>query len=145
MRRQGKHRCLVAKSCLSLYNLTDCRLPCPSSSPGVCSNSRPLSQWCHPTISSSVVPFLSRLQSLPASGSFPLSGLFTLGGQSIGASVLVPPRNIQDWFPLVFTGLISLQSKGLLRVFSTPRFKNINSLALSFLYGPTLPWLLEKP
>ena len=91
------------------------RLCCPSLSPGVCSNSRPLNQWCHPTISSSVVPFSSCPQSLPASGSFPMSQLFPSGGQSIGASVSasVLPTNIQSWFPLGRTGLISLRSMGL--------------------------------
>ena len=95
------------------------RLPCPSLSPGVCSTWRPLSRWCHPTISSSVVPF-SCHQSFPESGSFPMSQLFASGGQSIGVSVSasVLPMNIQGWFPLGWTGLISLQSKGLSRVFS---------------------------
>ena len=96
------------------------RLPYPSPTPWACSNSCPLSQWCHPTTSSSVVPFSSRLQSLPASGNFPMSQFFTSGGQSIGASASasVLSMNIQDWFPLGLTGLISLQSKGLSRVFS---------------------------
>ena len=95
------------------------RLPCPSLSPGVCSNSCPLSQWCHPTISSSATCFSSCPQSFPASGSFPVSQLFASGGQSIGAWSLasVLPMNIQDWFSLGLTGLISLQSKGLSRVF----------------------------
>ena len=86
------------------------RLPCPSPTPGACSNSCPLSQWCHPTISSSVVLF-SCLQSFPASGIFPMSQFFESGSQSIGASALVAvlPMNIQDWFPLGSTGLISLQ------------------------------------
>ena len=84
-----------------------------------CSNSCPLSQWCHPTISSSVVPFSSCSQSFPASGSFLMSWLFTSGGQSIGASGSVLPMSIQGWFPLGFTGWISLQSKGLSRVFSS--------------------------
>ena len=94
-------------------------LPCPSPSPGNCSNSYPLSKWCHPTISSSVVPFSSGLWSFPASGSFLMSQFFTSGGQSIGASASasVLPMNIQDWFPLGWTGWISLQSKGLSRVF----------------------------
>ena len=94
--------------------------PCPSPTTGVYSNSCPLSQWCHPIISSSVVPFSSRLQSFPASGSFPMSQFFASGGQSIGvsASTSVLPMNIQDWFPLGWTGWISLQSKGLSRVFS---------------------------
>ena len=98
------------------------RLPCPSPAPGDCSNSCPLSQRCHPNISSSVVPFSSGLQSFPASGSFPMSQLFESGGQSIGvsASASVLPMNIQDSFPLGWTGWISLQSKGLSRVFSSP-------------------------
>ena len=96
------------------------RPPCPSPTPGVYSNSCPLSQWCHPTISSSVVPFSPGLQSFPASGSFQMSQLFTSGSQSIGASASasVLPMNIQDWFPLGWTGWISLQSKGLPRVSS---------------------------
>ena len=96
------------------------RPPCPSPTPGVYPNSCPSSWWCHPTISSSVVPFSSCPQSLPASGSFPMSQLFTSGGQSIGvsASASVLPMNIQDWSPLGLTGWFSLQSKGLSRVFS---------------------------
>ena len=94
------------------------RLLYPSLSPGACSNSGPLSQWCHPTIASSVIPFSSCLQSFPASGSFPVSRLFTSGGQSIGASASASVLLIQDWFPLGWTGWISLQSKGLSRVFS---------------------------
>ena len=96
------------------------RPPCPSPTPRVYSNSCPSSWWCHPTISSSVVPFSSCPQSFPASGSFQMSQLFTWGGQSIGASASasVLPKNIQDWFPLGLTGLISLVSKGLSRVFS---------------------------
>ena len=96
------------------------RPPCPSPTPGVHSNSCPLSQWCHPAISSSVIPFSSCPQSLPASGSFPMSQLFPRGGQSIGvsASTSVLPFNTQDGSPLKWTGWISLQSKGLARVFS---------------------------
>ena len=96
------------------------RPPCPSPTPGVYSNSCPSSWWCHPTISSSVVPFSSCPQSLPASGSFPMSQLFAWGGQSIGVSTSasVLPMNTQDWSPLGWTGWISLQSKGLSRVFS---------------------------
>ena len=96
------------------------RPPCPSPTPRVHPNTYPLSQWCHPTISSSVVPFSSWPQSFPASGSFPMSQFFTSSGQSIGvsASASVLPMNIQDWFPLGWTGWISLQSKGLWRVFS---------------------------
>ena len=98
----------------------DTRPPCPSSAPRVYSNSCPSSRWCHPVISSSVVPFSSCPQSLPTSESFPMSQLFAWGGQSIGvsASASVLPMNIQDWSPLGWTGWISLQSKGLLRIFS---------------------------
>ena len=101
------------------HGLQHARLPCPSPTPRACSDSCPLSQWCHPTISSSVIPF-SHLQSFPASGSFPVSQFLTSDGQSIGvsASTSVLPMNIQDWFPLELTGGISLQSKGLSRVFS---------------------------
>ena len=97
------------------------RPPCPSPTPRVHPNSCPLSQWCHPAISSSFFPFSSCLQSFPASGSFLMSPLFTSGGQSIGASASasVLPVNIQDWFPLGLTGLISLLSKGLSRIFSS--------------------------
>ena len=99
------------------HGLQHARLPCPSPTPGACSNSCPLSRWCHLTFSSLVVPF-SCLQSFPASGSFPVSQFFTSGGQSTGvsASASVLPMNIQDWFPLGWTGWISLQSKGLSRV-----------------------------
>ena len=102
------------------HGLQHARFPLPSVSLRVCSNLCPLSQWCHPTISSSVTPFSSCPQSFPASGSFPMSQFFASGGQSIGASVStsVIPMNIQDLFPLGWTGLISLQSKGLSRVFS---------------------------
>ena len=96
------------------------RPPCPSPTPGVHSDSWPSSRWCHPAISSSVIPFSSCPQSLPASGSFPMSQLFAWGGQSIGvsASASVPPMNTQDWSTSEWTGWISLQSKGLSRVFS---------------------------
>ena len=129
---------------LSLHGQRHTGLPCPSPTPGAYSNSCPLSQWCHPTISSSVAPFSSCLQSFPASGSFPMSRFFTSGGQStrVSASASILPMNIQDWFPLGLTGWISLQSKGLcgLRewtVFSS-QFKSIDFLALRFLYSPTL-------
>ena len=117
--------------------LQHARLPCPSTIPGACSNSCPLRCWCHPTITSSVVPF-SCLQSFPASRSFPKSQFFASGGQNIGvsASASVLPMNIQGWFPLGWTGWISLQSKELSRVFpTTPQFKSISSSKLSFLYG----------
>ena len=122
------------------HALQHTRLPCPPLSLGACRNSCPLSWWCHPTISSCVIPFSSYLQSFPASESFLVSQLFTLGGQSIGASASasVLPMNIQDWFPLGLTGLISLQSKGLSKVFSNITVQSINSSAVSFLYSPTL-------
>ena len=111
---------LVVSDSLRPHELQHTRPPCPSPTPGVYSNSYPWSWWCHPAISSSVIPFSSWPQSLPASGSFPVSQLFAWGGQSIGvsASTSVLPMNTQDWSPLRCTGWISLQSKGLLRVFS---------------------------
>ena len=132
---------LVVSDSLQPHGLQHARVPCPSPTPGAYSNSCSSSRWCHPTISSSVVLFSSCPQSFLASGSFQMSQLFTSGGHSIGASAStsVLPMNIQDWFPLGLTGLISLQSKGLSRVSSpTPQFKSINSSALSFLYGLTL-------
>ena len=127
------HFSSVAQSCPTLcvrpHELQHARPPCPSPTPRVHPNSCPSSQWCHPAISSSVVPFSSCPQSLPASESFPVSQLFAWGGQSIGASASVLPMNIQDWSPLGWTGWISLQSKGLSRVLSN---KSINSLALTF-------------
>ena len=111
----------IVSNSLWPHKLQDSRLLCPSPSSRVCSNSCPLSQWCHPTISSSVVPFSSCLQSFPASRPFLMSHLFTSRGQSIGASASasVLPMNIQGWFPLELTGWVSLQSKGLSRVFSS--------------------------
>ena len=132
------------------HGLQHARLPCPSPSPRVCSDSCPSSQWCYPTISSSVIPFSSCLQSFPASGSFPMSQFLASGGQSIGASASasVLPMNIQDWFPLGWTGQISLQSKGLSRVFS-------NTTVQKHQFFSTQPslwrnshihtWLLKKP
>ena len=127
------------KSCWTLCDPMDAKLPCPSLSPRVYSNSCPLSQWCHPTISSSVTYFSFCPQSFPASESFPMSQLFTSGGQSIGASASasVLPMNIQSWLPFGLTGLISLQSKGL-KFYPTPQFKSINSSVRSLLYGPAL-------
>ena len=109
----------VVSDSLRPHELQHARLPCPSPTPGVHSNSRPSSQRCHPAISSSVIPFSSCPQSLPASESFPMSQLFTRGGQSTGVSGLASflPKNTQDWSPSEWTGWISLQSKGLLRVF----------------------------
>ena len=113
----------VAQSCPTLCDPVNCStsgFPVHHQTPDVCSNLCPSSRWCHPTISSSVIPFSSCLQSFPASGSFPRSQFFTSGGQSIriSASASVLPRNIQDWFPFGWAGFISLQSKGLSRVFS---------------------------
>ena len=122
------------------HGLQHTRLPCLSPTPGACSNSCPSSRWCNPTISSSVVPFSSCLQSFPASESFQMNQFFTSGGQSIeaSASASVLPTIIQDWFPLGWTGWISLLFKKLSRVFSKPQFESISSSALSHLYGPTL-------
>ena len=127
-------------SSLQPHGLQNSRLSCPSLSSGVCSNSCPLSRWCHPTISSSVAPFSSCLQSFPASWSFPMSLLFASSGQSTGVSVSpsVLPMNIQGWFPLGLTGLISLQSKGLSRVFFIITVWKYQFPVLSLLYGLTL-------
>ena len=113
--------CSVVSNSLRPHELQHTRPPCPSPIPGVHSDSRPLSQWCHPAISSSVIPFSSCPQSLPASESFPMSQLIAWGGQSTGVSALasVLPMNTQDWSPLGWTGWISSQSKGLSRVFSS--------------------------
>ena len=129
----------VVSDSLRPHGLQHARLPCPSPTPGACSNSCPSSWWCHPTILSSVAPF-SCPQYFPASGSFSMSQLFKSCGQNIGvsASESVLPMNIQDWFPLGWTGWISLLSKGLSGSSPTPQFKSINSSVLSFLYTPTL-------
>ena len=110
----------VVSNSLQPHGLQHARPPCPSPTPGVYSNPCPLTQWCHPTISPSVIPFSSCLQSFPVSGSFQMSQFFPSGGQSIGisASASVLPMNNQDWFPLGWTSWISLLSKGLSRVFS---------------------------
>ena len=110
--------CSVVSDSLRPHESQHARPPCPSPAPGDYSNSCPSSRWCHPAISSSVIPFSSCPQSLPASGSFPMSQLFAWGGQSIGVSALtsVLPMNTQDWSPLGWTGWISFQSKGLSRV-----------------------------
>ena len=139
--------CSVMSDSLRPHGMQHTRLPCPSPTPGACSNSCPLSQWCHPTISSSVFPFSSCLQSFLLSGSFPMSQFFTWGGQNIGASASVLPMNIQDWFPLGLTGWISFQSKGLSRVFSNTtewkhHFLGIQSSLWSNSHIHT--WLLEK-
>ena len=143
--------CFIAPSCLTLSDPMDMRLPCPSPSPRAYLNSCPSSQWYHPTITSSAFPFSSCPQSFPPSGSFLMSWLFTLGSrQSIGASTSasVLPMNIQNWFPLGLTNLITLQSKGLSRVFS-------NTTVQKHQFFGTQPslwsnshiytWILEKP
>ena len=126
------------------------RPPCPSPTPGVHSDSHPSSQWCHPAISSSVIPFSSCPQSLTASESFPMSQLFAWGGQSTGVSALVSllPKNTQGWSPLEWTGWISLQSKGLSRVFSNTTVQKhqfcgtqLSSQSNSHIHT----WPLEKP
>ena len=127
---------------LQTHELQHTRIPCPSHSPWACLNSCPLSLWCHPTISSSVIPF-SCPRSFPAAGSFQMSQFFASGGQSIGisASTSVLPMNTQDWSPLGWTGWISLKSKGLSTVFSNTTVKSINSSALNLLYSPTLTFI----
>ena len=120
----GKYSAQFSQSCLTLCEwhqvLQDARLPCPSPTHRACWNSCPLSWWCHSTTPSSVISFFSCLQSFLTAGSFPMSQFFSSGGQSTGVSATasVLPMNIQDWFPLGLTDLISLQSKGLSRVFS---------------------------
>ena len=122
------------------HGLQHTRLPCPSPTPGAYSNSRPLSWWCHPTISSSVVPFSSHLQSCPASGSFQVSQIFTSGGQSIGvsASAAVLPMKIQDWFLEDWLVGYPCSPKDSQESSPRPQFKSINYLVPSFLYSPTL-------
>ena len=141
--------CPVMSDSLWPYELQHTRPPCPSPTPGVYSNSCPLSWW-HPAISSSVIPFSSCPQSLPASGSFPMSQLYASGGQSIGvsASTSVLPMNTQDWSPLGWTSWISLQSKGLSRVFSNTTVQKqqffgtqLSSQSNSHIHT----WPLEKP
>ena len=141
--------CSVMSNSLQPLGLQHTRLPCPSPTLKACSNSCPLSRWCHPTISSSVIPFSSCLQSFPASGSFLMSQLFTSGGSSIGvsASASVLPMNIEDRSPLGWTGWI-LQSKGLSRVFSSTTVlkHQFFSTQLSLYSNSDIhTWLLEKP
>ena len=132
--------CSFIKSCPILCSLKDCNTPgfLPSLSPGVCSNSCLMSQWCHATISSSVIPFSSYLQSFLASGFSPMSQLFTAGGQSIGASAAVLPMNIQGWFSLGLTDLISCNPRDSQESSSAPQFESVCSSVLILLYGPTL-------
>ena len=146
--RQFSHS--VMSDSLRPHESQHARPPCPSPTPGVHSDSCALSRWCHPAISSSVFPFSSWAQSLPASGSFQMSQLFTWGGQSIGvsASASVLPMNTQDWSPLGWTGWISLQSKGLSRVLSNTTVQKhqffgaqLSSQSNSHIHT----WPLEKP
>ena len=142
--------CLVMSDSLQHHEPQHARPPCPLPTPGVYPNSFPLSQWCHPTISSSAVPFSSCPQSFPTSGSFQISQLFASGGQSIGvsASASVLPVNTQGWSPLGWTGWISLQSKGLSRVFSNTTVQKHQFFCsqLSFYSNSHIhTWLLEKP
>ena len=132
--------CLIMSDSLQPHGRQHARLPCPSPTPGACSNSCPLSWWCHSTIASSVVPFSSYLQSFPSSESFPVSQFVTSGSQSIGvsASALVLPVNIQGRFPLGLTGLISFQCKGLSRFFSNTTILKHQSFRAQDFYGPTL-------
>ena len=127
----------VVSNSLWPHGLQHISPPCPSPTPGVYSNSCPLSWWCHPTISSSVVPFSSCLQSFPASGSFLRCQFLTSGGQSIGASTSVLPMTIQDWFPLGWTGWISCSPRDSQESSPTPQLKSINYV-LSFLHSTTL-------
>ena len=140
----------VVSDSLRPHELQHARPPCPSPTPGVYPNSCASSRWCHPAISSSVVPFSSCLQSFPASGSFSMSQFLTSGGHSIGASASasVLPMNIQDWFPLGLTGLISLQSKGLSRVFSSTtiwKHQFFGAQRSLWCNSHIRTWLLEKP
>ena len=141
--------CSVAQSSPTMgpHGLQHTRLPCPSPTPGAYSNTCPLSQCCHPTISSFVVPFSSRLQSFPASGSFPVSQFFASGGQSVGtsASASVLPMNIQDWFPLALNGLI-LQSKGFSKSLLQHHSSKASILWCSafFLVQPSHPYLTSR-
>ena len=132
--------CTVMSDSLQPHGLQQARLPCPSPSPRACSNSCPLSWWCHSTISFSVVPFFFPFQSFPASGSLLMGQLFTSGDQSIGASASTStlPVNIKDWSPLGWTGLISLQSKGLSRVFSSTTVQKHQFFTTQPSYGPAL-------
>ena len=136
----------VVSNSLQPHGLQHARLPCSSPSPGACSNSCPLSQWCHPAISSSVVPFSSCLQSFPTSGFFPISQFFASDGQSIGvsASASVLPMNTQDWFLLGLTGRISLQFKGLSRVFSNTPVQKHQFLSAQLSFSQALTTINDR-
>ena len=140
----------VVSDPLQSHESQHARPPCPSPTPGVYSNPCPSSRWCHPAISSSVIPFSSCPQCLPASGSFPMSQLFAAGGQTIGvsASASVLPMNTQDWSPLGWTGWISLQSNGLSRVFSNTivqKHQIFSAQHFSQCNSHIHTWPLEKP
>ena len=142
--------CSVVSNSLRPHESQHARPPCPSPTPGVHSNSHPSSRWCHTAISVSVVPFSSCPQSLPASESFPMSQLFAWGAQSIGVSALASflPKKTQDWLPLEWTGWISLQSKGLSRVFSNTtvqKHKFFSAQLSSQSNSHIHTWPLEKP
>ena len=130
----------VVSDSLQPHESQHARPPCPSPTPGVHSDSGPSSQWCHPALSSSVVPFSSCLQSFPASGSFPMSQLFEWGGQSTAVSALASflPMNTQDWSPLEWTVGSPCSPRDSQESSPTPQFKSINSLVLGFLHNPTL-------
>ena len=141
---QSRHS--VMSDSLRPHGLQHARLPCPSPTPGAYSDSCPSSRWCHPTISSSAVPFSSCFQSFLASGSFPRSQFFASGGQSIGISASVLAMTIQDWFPWGWTGWISLQSKGLSRVFSNTTVQKHQFFGAQLSHSPNSHIrLLEKP
>jgi len=140
--------CSVVSEPLRPHGLQHPSLPCPSLSPRVCSDLRPLTHWCLPAISSSVTPFFFCLQSFPASESFPMSHFFESGGQSVGALASVLPMNIQGWFPLGLTGLISFLFKGLSRVFcrTTVRKRQFFSTQSSLWSNSHIrTWLQERP
>ena len=142
--------CSVMSDSLWPHESQHARPPCPSPTPGVHSNSCPLSWWCHPAISSSAVPFSSCPQSLPAPESFPMNQFFTWGGQSTGVSALASflPKNTQDWSPLEWTGWISLQSKGLSRVFpntTVQKHQFFGTQLSSQSISHTHTWPQEKP
>ena len=139
----------IIQLCLTLrpHGLKHTKFPCLSLTPGACSNSCPSSWWCHPTISFSVIPFSSCPHSFPASESFPMSQFFPSGGQSIGASASILRMNIQDWFPLGLTGLISMQFKGLSGVFyntTAQKHKFFSAHFSLWSNSHNHTWLLEK-
>ena len=149
LRQNIQFSCSVMSDSLWPHESQHTRPPCPSPTPRVHSDSRRSSQWCHPAISSSVIPSSSCPQSLPASESFPMSQLFTWGGQSTGASAFASflPKNTQDWSPLKWTGWISLQSKGLSRVFSNTTFQKHQFFGAQISLRSSShinTWLLEK-